>query len=151
MTLSKLVTDVLFNEEDIFGLDAVEDSNGTAMRFEVRQAGMQDLLRQLADFEDTGGLTVYGHDDVSYEFEDVVIRMRIDNDGALRDIRLAFVYMATHHHIADGVEFSAYLEIGMNVAQIGGVTIDFPDDLDSFPDILEEYRQWELERGSGAG
>jgi len=136
MTLSMLVTEILFSEDYIFGLEVIEDSYGTAMRFEVRQSGMQDVLRQLADFEDTGGATLFEEDDISYEFEDVVIGVRIDPDGELRDIRLAFVYLARHHHIDETAVVSAYLEIGMSISQVGGVIIDFPNDLHSFPDFM---------------
>ena len=135
MTLSMLVTEVLFPEEDIFGLEVVEDSQGTAIRFEVYQSGMQSVLRQLADYEDTGGFEIYSEDDVGYVFEDVVVRMRIDKSGMLRDIRLAFIYQASHYHIDEDAEVTGYLEIGINTSQIGGVTIDYPDDMDSYPDL----------------
>ena len=141
MTLSMLVTEILFSAEDVFGLDVVEDADGTAMRFEVYQTGMQDVLRQLAEFEDTGGFEMYGEEAVSYEFQDVVVRMRIDKSGALRDIRLAFLYIATHHHIDEGAAVSGYLEIGMDVKQIGGVTIEFPEDMYSYPDLAAEWEQ----------
>ena len=140
MTLSMLVTEVLFSEEDIFGLEVIEDSYGTAMRFEVSQSGMQDVLRQLADFEDTGGAVIYDEGDVNYEFDDAVVKMRIDKNGELKDITLSFLYTATHLHISDDAEVQGYLEIGMSVSQIGGVTIDFPADMDTYPDYFEQFR-----------
>ena len=139
MTLSMLVTEVLFSEEDIFGLEVIEDAYGTAIRFEVRQTGMQDVLRQLASYEDTGGTSIHDEEATGYEFQDVVIMVRIDKNGALKDIKLAFLYSMVHHHVSDDTEISAYLEIGMSISQLGGVTIDYPDDMLSFPDLGEMW------------
>jgi len=137
MTLSMLVTQVLFSEEYIFYTEVVEDSYGTAIRFEVSQSGMTAVLRQLADFKDTGGVIIHSEDDVSYIFDDVVVLVRIGPDGDLRRIRLSFRYLATHHHISEDAVVSVYQEIGMNVSQLGGVTIDFPDYLHTFPNLDE--------------
>ena len=133
MMLTMLVTQVLFPEEGIFYLDVIEDTYGTAIRFDVTQSVMQNVLRELANFEDTGGVIAFGEDEVSYDFFDAVIRVRINHEGQLEQIRVAFHYIMTHHHISDYAVSAAYLEVGMILSQIGDVTIDFPDVMYDFP------------------
>ncbi|MCL2365773.1 MAG: hypothetical protein FWC75_01860 [Oscillospiraceae bacterium] len=133
MMLTMLVTDVLFPEEGIFGHEVIKDSYGTAMLFEVSESSMRDVLRELANFEDTGGIIVFSEDEVSYEFLDAVVRMRIGNEGELEQIRVAFRYVVTHHHIDESAVSGGYLEVGMILAEIGDVKIDFPDELSDFP------------------
>jgi len=135
MMLTMLVTDVLFPEEGIFGHEVIVDTYGTAIMFEVSESSMRGVLRELANFEDTGGLVVFSDDQVSYEFLDAVVRVRIGHDGELEQIRVAFRYVATHHHIDDAAVSGAYMEIGMVLTEIGGVIIDFPDELQDFPII----------------
>ena len=139
MTLSMLVTEVLFHADGIFHLDSARDENGTVLRFEVSSNGMEDVLRQLASFEDMGGFHIHPEEDVSYDFEDVVVRMRVNNDGVLEDIRFAFIYQMVHHHISDDLEVHAYLEVGMYLTQVGGVTIDFPEDMQNWPNLEDWF------------
>ena len=141
MTLSMLVTEVLFTADSILAVEAVEGSYGTAIRFEVGKTGIQQALHDLATFADTGGTFRHNEEDVTYEFNDAVVKMQLGDDGRLMDIRVSVMYKFTNHII--GEEITAYYEIGMSVSQIGGVTIDFPEYIDTFEDFDMHFEDFE--------
>ena len=134
MTNSQVITQILFPEESIFGLEATGSASGSEIRFEVVSAGMEEILYQLAGYSVTGGVQEHGTDELDYTFEDVVITMQLDKNGAIQHIRLAFLLVLIHM----GEPMDAYIEFGITVSQIGGVTVDFPDDIDTYTDLGAE-------------
>ena len=138
ITNSSLVTDVLFSEEDILELEAIEDADGVAIRFVVSESGMRKYLRTYANFTMTNG-SDEGHEaDLDYTFDDVVVMTRFGKKNELTNVRLLFLLTISHY----GEEMVSYIEIGMQVSKYGDVVIDFPQDLESFQDLNDEYAQF---------
>ena len=133
-TNTRLVTEVIFPISDVFRFEANEDNGGFDFLFEMHPANMNDPLREIADFAMTGGLQEHGAEDLNYEFDDPVVTVRIDKSGNLENIIISFFLMINHMDEA----LETYIELGINVFKIGGVSIDFPDDLDSFVNLDEE-------------
>ncbi|MDR0490607.1 MAG: hypothetical protein LBH28_05105 [Oscillospiraceae bacterium] len=135
MTNSKLVTEVLFKESAIYLYDPKEDAGGHDILFGVHSAGMEDVLRDFANYSVTGGFDEHG-EDLSWEFsDDVDVYVKFDKAGNLRDILLSFVMVMDHV----GEYIDTYIELGMIIKQVGGVRVEFPRDLDSYIDQDELY------------
>ena len=133
MTNSSLVTDALFSEEDIIELEAIEDAGGIAVRFVVKESGIQEYLRAYANYTMTSGVNDGHADTFDYVFDDVVVMVRLGKNGELINVQLLFLLSIIHYD----EEMVSYIEIGMHVTECGGVVIDFPEDMESFTDFDE--------------
>ena len=138
ITNSSLVTDVLFSEEDIIELEAIEDSDGTAFRFVVSESGMQEYLQAYSNYAMTNGLDDGHGSDFDYIFDDIVVMTRFGKKNELTSVRLLYLLTISHY----GEEMVSYIEIGIHVSKYGNIVIDFPKDLESFQDLNDEYAQF---------
>ena len=133
MTNSRIVTEVLFPESDIFGYEATEYPSGTEVLFDLYSKNMEDILREITDYSMTGGVEEHDESEVQYSFDDVLASLRFDKTGNLEKVLLS--YVAVFYHFGDA--YDTYIELGVEISQIGGVSINFPSDLDSYT-ALEE-------------
>ena len=132
MTNSVLVTEVLFQEASIFGMESTIESGKTALRFEVRSAGMEGVLNDLAKYSITGGvMDEHAEGEMEFAFDDLVVMMWLDKGGNLMDILITVVFMMTHFED----QTTNYIEIGIENIKVGGVAIDYPENLESFTDL----------------
>ena len=131
MTNSRLVTEVLFSESDIFAFEAKEHPLYTEVFFDVYQSNMQDVLREATAYAMTGGVEEHDDEDLQYVFDDALVYIRFDRNGKMEEILLSIIAMFSH--LDDVIE--TYIELGIVIDQVGGVQIDFPDDLDSYRDL----------------
>jgi hypothetical protein len=116
--------------DNVFG----EDS-GTILRFLVDTAGLDEMLIELLSIQ-SDLYSVFGSD---LKNGDMLVSVLIDDEDNLIGINVAFTseMPASPENQAMVVQ----VELGMNVQQLAGVTIPWPEDLDTYElqeDIPEE-------------
>lgn len=116
---------VQFSEDSIYEQTTEKKDGGTQLTFTVDGAAMSDMLSdQLSSLGAMGTEDM----DIDMDFGDLTINALVDKNNN-------FISMTMDVNVTAGVEGET-MEIGLfielNNIQYGGVTIDFPEDLDSY-------------------
>ncbi|MDL2219855.1 hypothetical protein LJC04_05965 [Ruminococcaceae bacterium OttesenSCG-928-O06] len=113
-----------FTESAVKESSVTDVDGGKLLSFVLDGSVMNDLMAQ--QMAGTGG-----GDDVDVTIEDVPMEVTIDGDGNLKNLVMDFTMVVT----SQGLSIDCTVSMTMDAIQVGGVTIDFPADLDTYPEV----------------
>lgn len=122
----QMQTAIAFPETAIKSQSVKETEAGTELAFSLEAEAVQDIIQSRL-----GSLTETLGSDGSMEFGDFDIEVTLDDADAIQTMKMVFSAVIT----AQGQAVDCLAETTMDIEQIGGVTIDFPADLDSYVEI----------------
>lgn len=114
--------------------ESVKDvTNGKELSFTLDSSALQNLLeQQMGNLEGFEALLDQSGD---LKFGDVEIKTVINKEDNFESIYMAFPMEMS----IEGEKVKMNYAISMDIVQLGGVTIDFPDDLDEYLEIEPIY------------
>ena len=118
---------VEFPEYAVITQDTAVVGGSTQLTFTISGTAMEDLISSM-----TGEmLNMLGLDDLSMNIGNIAITAVLNEDGNLHTMRS---YMTLSMEL-EGILLVMSMDMFTEVVQIGGVTVNFPDDLDEFVDL----------------
>lgn len=113
-----------FADADIIEQSVKERVDGYDLTFKLEPGGLLDALnRQVGNTSE-----VFNLGGIEHKFNEVGLSVFIDGKGEIKSLKLLVAYTMT----GEGREVSVVEDNFMEVLQLGGVTIAFPEDLDSY-------------------
>lgn len=123
--MSQTSTEIISFPESAIKNEAITDlEDGKEISFTLDSAALNDeLTKQLGSLE-----SVLGDTSSNMSFGDVDLKVVIGKDDTFKSVHMLFTFDMD----IEGTIATAECAVDMTNLQIGGVTIDFPDDLDTY-------------------
>jgi hypothetical protein len=106
--------------------ETVKDTKdgGKKISFKLDGSAVDDLM----DMLDLDGLGISDDGSMDMKFNDFELSVTVDNNGDFKTLKMDFAIDIN----ANGEAMNIIYNITMNIVQIGGVTVNFPADLDTY-------------------
>ena len=118
-----------FPEAAIVNQHITEENDLTFVHFTLSGSYLASLVDNM--LSGLGMSDLPGLDDLDLNLSDVTMVVALDEDYIMQSMNMLVILSMT----VEGFTISATMNTTYEVVQLGGITVDFPDDLDEFEDL----------------
>ena len=115
-----------------YDIEELEDDS-RKLSFTLKGSEINDLLDEMLEGSMSQMLEALGTDleEAEYEFNDISISLVIDKDNNINRYNILYGFSTD----VEGETLITEIDMTMDILQLDGVTIEFPDDLDTYEDM----------------